>query len=146
MGGAEWHYFQNASRRSGAKAVIMNSQERLFEIEQDHQTLILSPIANLSELELSSFDDAIQAVVRQLESLGFRNILLDFTGTDYYGSTALGFFIKLWKRVRGMEGNMVFCNVSPHEREVLELTRLDHLWKICATREEALQFLQSGDG
>jgi anti-anti-sigma factor len=80
----------------------------------------------------------------QLDQLGFRNILLDFEGTDYYGSTALGLFLKLWKRVRSLDGNMAFCNVSEHEREVLRLTRLDSLWPICGTREEALETLQSG--
>ena len=48
----------------------MNSQERLFAIEQDDQTLILSPIANLNELELSSLDDAIRAVMQQLGIIG----------------------------------------------------------------------------
>ena len=95
----------------GVKAVSMNSQERLFVIEQDDQTLILSPIVNLNELELSSLDDAIHAVMQQLESLGLRHILLDFEGTDYYGSTALGFFIKLWKRVckHGREHGILQC-------------------------------------
>ena len=132
-----------STERCGTKVVIMDPQEHLFDISQVEQTLILSPVANLSELELSSFDDAIRTVMQQLESLGFRNVLLDFTGTDYYGSTALGFFIKLWKRVRSIDGSMVFCNVSSHEREVLELTRLDTLWTICDTRDDALAFLRS---
>jgi len=121
----------------------MNTEQRLFVVEQNEQTLILSPTSNLSELELTSLDEAIRDVMLQLDSLGFRNVILDFSNTDYYGSTALGFFIKLWKRVRSIEGNMVFCNVSAHEREVLKLTRLDNLWTICSTRNEALQHLQS---
>ncbi len=130
-------------RLRGARAVIMNTEQRLFGIEQDDQTLILSPVGNLSELELSSFEETIRTVMQELEAHGYRNVVLDFDGTDYYGSTALGFFIKLWKRVRSMKGNMVFCNVSPHEREVLELTRLDNLWTVCETRAEALRFLRS---
>ncbi len=63
-------------------------------------------------------------------------------GTDYYGSTALGFFLKLWKRIRSVDGKMAFCNVSPYEQEVLRLTRLDTLWPICGTREDALQCLR----
>ena len=94
----------DSTQRCGAKAVNMHSQEPLFAIEQDGQTLILSPIASLNELELSALDDAIRDVLQHLESREFRNLLLDFAGTDYYGSTALGFFIKLWKRVCSIDG------------------------------------------
>ena len=33
---------------------------------------------------------------------------------------------------------MAFCNVSNHEKEILQITRLDHLWPICSSRSEAL--------
>jgi anti-anti-sigma factor len=121
----------------------MNEEHSLFQVEQNDQTLILSPKSNLSELELSSLDEAIRDVMQELDSLGYRHLILDFAGTDYYGSTALGFFIKLWKRVRSIGGDMVFCNVSPHEMEVLELTRLDNLWTICSTRDEALAHVRT---
>ena len=121
----------------------MNAKHRLFQVERSDQVLILSPTGNLSELELSSLDDAIRDVMQQLDSTGYRHLILDFSGTDYYGSTALGCFIKLWKRVRSIGGNMAFCNVSRHELEVLELTRLDNLWTICPTRDDALEYLRS---
>jgi anti-anti-sigma factor len=120
----------------------MSSRKAIFEIEFDAGTLILSPTSNLSELELSYFDEEFRTVIRQLETSGFRHIVLDFQGTDYYGSTALGFFLKLWKRVRSVDGKMVFCNVSTYEQEILRLTRLDTLWPICGTREDALRWIQ----
>jgi hypothetical protein len=33
---------------------------------------------------------------------------------------------------------MAFCRVSEHEREILQATRLDGLWPVCLSREEAL--------
>ena len=65
--------------------------------------------------------------------------MLDFHKTDYYGSTALGFFLKLWTRARKRNGRMAFCNVSAHEKEILQATRLDHVWPICSSRREALE-------
>lgn len=121
----------------------MNAQPPLFRIEEVGQILVLSPQTNLSELELTCLDEAIRDVMQQLDARGFQNLVLDFARTDYYGSTALGFFIRLWKRVRSMGGSMVMCNVSPHEREVLKLTRLDDLWTICSTRQEALGYLEA---
>jgi anti-anti-sigma regulatory factor len=63
---------------------------------------------------------------------------MDFCKTDYYGSTALGFFMKLWKRVKTQNGRMAFCNVSGHEKYILTVMNLDSLWPICSTRAEAL--------
>jgi anti-anti-sigma factor len=120
----------------------MSTEKHLFEFQDNAETLILSPTSDLSELELSYFDEEFRAVIRRLEDSGFRNVVLDFEGTDYYGSTALGFFLKLWKRIRSVDGKMAFCNVSPHEQEVLRLTRLDTLWPICGTRDDALQCLR----
>ncbi len=40
---------------------------------------------------------------------------------------------------------MAFCNVSSHEQEVLRLTRLDTLWPICSTREQALDRLRPAE-
>jgi len=58
---------------------------------------------------------------------------------DYYGSTALGFFLKLRQRVRRWNGRMALCNVSDHEKEILQITKLDHLWPISSSRIEALE-------
>ena len=123
----------------------MSSENQLFSIQQEGETMILSPKLNLSELELSGFDQQTRDVMVSFEEGGYRNIVLDFSGTDYYGSTALGFFIKLWKRVRSVDGQFAFCEVSDYEREVLELTRLDSLWSICATRDDALAAVRRGD-
>jgi hypothetical protein len=37
---------------------------------------------------------------------------------------------------------MAFCGVSDHEREILKVTKLDGLWPICDSREEALKAVQ----
>jgi hypothetical protein len=34
-----------------------------------------------------------------LNGTDIKNVVLDFHKTDYYGVTALGFFVKLWKKV-----------------------------------------------
>jgi hypothetical protein len=34
---------------------------------------------------------------------------------------------------------MAFCNLSDHERDILQITHLDRLWPVYATRSEALE-------
>jgi anti-anti-sigma factor len=117
---------------------IMESAPRVFEIEREGETLVVTLLTDLRELEYAHIEEAAAAVLESVSAGPVRDVVLDFSGTDHYGSTALGFFVKLWKRVRGRGGNMAFANLSAHEREILAVTGLDRLWPICGTRAEAL--------
>ena len=70
-----------------------------------------------------------------------KNVVIDFHRSDYFGSTALGFFVRLWKRVTMRNGRMAFCNLSQHGAEILRITKLDAYWPICKTRAEALAIM-----
>ncbi len=110
----------------------------IFEIEQQDDTIIVVPAADLRELEFQRIEAGAKEILDLLNGTGITHVVLDFHKTDYYGSTALGFFVKLWKRVRVRNGRMAFCNISDHEKEILQITELDHLWPICLSRSEAL--------
>jgi anti-anti-sigma factor len=123
--------------------IVMTAAARAFEVELDGQTLIVTPVRDLRELGFLDLEAGAQEVLHLLESGKFKNVVLDFHKTDYYGSTALAFFVKVWKRVKDCNGRMAFCGLSPHEREVLEVTRLAGLWPICSSRETALEAVRS---
>jgi anti-anti-sigma factor len=114
-----------------------------FEVDREGQTLIVTPRTDLRELDYLEIEAGARDVLHLLANGTIKNVVMDFSKTDYYGSTALGFFVKLWKRVRDRDGRMAFCSVSDHEREILQVTHLDGLWPICASREEAIQAVQS---
>jgi anti-sigma B factor antagonist len=110
-----------------------------FVVEVAGDTLLVTPRADLRELGYQGIETGAKNILDLLERGTIRNVVLDFHNTDYYGSTALGFFVKLWKRVRERNGRMAFCCLSDHEKEILAVTRLDGLWPICASREEAIR-------
>ena len=110
----------------------------IFEIEQEGDTIIVVPAADLQELEYQRIEEGARRILDLLSGDAVKNVVLDFCKTDSYGSTALCFFMKLWKRVRTQNGRMAFCNVSAHEKEILQIMNLDSLWPICSTRAEAL--------
>jgi anti-anti-sigma factor len=111
----------------------------IFEIEQQDDTIIVVPTVDLRELVYRRIEEGAKQILDHLNGTGIKNVVLDFHKTDYYGSTALGFFVKLWKRVRSCDGRMAFCNVSAHEKEILQVTRLDQLWPIYSSRNKALE-------
>lgn len=111
----------------------------VFEVEHVGETIVVMPTVDLRELDYQRIEEGAKSIFDLLSGSGVRNVVIDLARTDYYGSTALGFFLRLWKRVKTHGGHMALCNVSIHEREILEVTRLDHMWPICASRNEALR-------
>ena len=115
----------------------------VFDFEHSGDTLILIPNTDLRELEFDALEAGSAEVFKELESVTINNVIIDFYQTDYYGSTALAFFVKFWKRIKSRSGKMVFCNVSAHEREVLVLTNLSSLWPVCDSRDDAIKLIGS---
>jgi anti-anti-sigma factor len=120
----------------------MAAKKNLFDIERQGEVLVVIPTADLRESEYEDIETRGQGLLNLLASSDIKRLVIDFHRTDYYGSTALGFFIRLWKRVSARGGRMAFCNVSDHEKEILTVTRLDTLWPVCPSREEALAEVQ----
>jgi anti-anti-sigma factor len=110
----------------------------IFDLEVEGETVIVTPTEDLRELDFAEIGAGAEEVLALLGRTPARNVVVDLRRTDYYGSTALGFFVRVWKRVRGRGGRMAWCNVSAHEEEILRLARLDRLWPVCPSREEAL--------
>jgi anti-anti-sigma factor len=109
----------------------------MFEIEREGETIIATPVVNLTELEDMELN--ARGVVDVLSDLSIKNLVLDFQKTDYFGSTALALFVKLWKMATDRNGCMAFCNLSKHQHEILNVTKLDKLWPICDSRAEAMK-------
>ena len=118
------------------------SADGIFEIEQENDTIIVIPAVDLRELEYHRIEQGARIVFAFLNEPGIKNVVLDFHKTDYYGSTALGLFVRAWKKVKERNGRMAFCNVSPYEKEILQITHLDRLWPICSSRIEALKAIR----
>jgi anti-sigma B factor antagonist len=114
----------------------------IFDTETLGDTLVVSPTGDLAELAFQEIESGGDAVLDLLDRAAARNVVIDLQQVDHSGSTALGFFIRLGKRVRERQGRMAFCNVSEHEREILEVTSLSDLWPVCPSREAALAMVQ----
>ncbi len=127
-------------------AVALGTIAGIFETEREGQTIIVTPLADLRELEFEQIEAGAADILHFLANGIIKNVVLDFHKTDYFGSTALGFFIKLWKRVRAKAGQMAFCNLSEHEKEILAVTHLDEIWPICNSRGAAFRVVESCAG
>lgn len=65
-------------------------------------------------------------------------LLLNFEAVEFLSSAALGKLITLNKKVRAVKGEMRLCCIHPDIAEVFRITKLDKLFDICETEEQAL--------
>jgi anti-sigma B factor antagonist len=72
-----------------------------------------------------------------LES-GGRKFLIDFPGTGYIDSTGLGVLVSLSKKIREQGGELRLAALNDDLRTLFELTKLDTLFQISKSRDEAL--------
>ncbi len=110
-----------------------------IELEQD--TIVVTPVRNLGELDSELFSVDVDGITRLLEQQRARNVVIDFCRTEFFGSDAIHLFLKIYRRVRENRGRMSFCGVSPNEQEVLAMMALDTLWPVFETRDDAINFV-----
>ena len=91
---------------------IHNVEEALFESEDLGYVVVVSPTRDMGEFEMADYDvSAYDQLVRLTDG---RNVVLDFSQTDYFGSSTIGMFIRLAKHVHAQNRAIAFCNLSEH--------------------------------
>ena len=110
----------------------------IFAIEESGDTIVVLPTKDLRELDYGRIDRGAMDIFDLLSQDEIKHIVVDLQKSDYSGSSALAFFVKLWETIDKVNGRMAFCNVSDHEKDILRVTYLDQLWPICSSRSEAL--------
>jgi anti-anti-sigma factor len=111
---------------------------KLFEAEHRDGTLILNLRRGVECMEFGAQPPDVSELIEFLRSEPVRFIVVDCHAIDFLRSTALGFFVTLWQRIKERNGFMAFCNMSEKGREVLAATKLMRIWRVYDTREDAL--------
>jgi anti-sigma B factor antagonist len=78
-----------------------------------------------------------ELVQRALDG-GARKFLLDFSKTGYIDSSGLGALVSISKKVREEGGELRLAGLNDDLRSLFELTKLDTLFAITETSEQAL--------
>lgn len=110
-----------------------------IEMDRLGATVVVRPCGDLGEFTYIDLEQEIASALRRIDNHpGIRNVVVDLEDSDYFGSSAIGLFVRLWKCVRSRQGKMAMCHLSEHEAEVLHVSDLDSLWPICSDLEAAL--------
>jgi anti-sigma B factor antagonist len=66
-------------------------------------------------------------------------LLISFSGVEHLSSAALGTLIQLNNQVRNRSGQLRLANIDPQIYEVFTITRLNKLFSIHGTTDEAVK-------
>ena len=108
-----------------------------YEIDREGDVTVVSVEG---ELVVGNRRELKDAVLGRLDE-GDRKFLVDFADASYIDSSGLGVLVSLSKKIREQGGELRLASLNEDLRTLFELTKLDTLFKIADSRDEALEGL-----
>jgi len=90
----------------------------------------------LDEGNIQQIGDEIVALIEQDDS---PKLLINFENVDHLSSAALGTLITINSKIRAKDGQLRLANIAPQIYEVFVITKLNKLFQIHETTEEAMK-------
>ena len=89
----------------------------------------------LDQINIQEIGDEMNKIVEATPGI---KLVVDFKGVEYLSSTALGKLITLKRRVDSKSGELRLCNIKESILEVFSITKLDTIFTIKSTLQEAV--------
>ncbi len=89
------------------------------------------------ELILGCTSEIKEQVKGYAESNQMYNLIVDLTQVSFIDSSGLGALIAWFKMANQQQGNLVFCGMTDHVRKVVGYAKLDKIFTIVDTMDEA---------
>jgi anti-anti-sigma factor len=114
--------------------------EDFFHVEQigpAHLVRLVLPPSMDSE----EFDRLNEQMLHVFGSQPKARWVLDLTGLNYMGSSALGLMVNIRQRIKQGGGQLVLCGLSQRLQHIFQTCCMERLFKITRTREDALRLV-----
>ena len=118
----------------------MNFDIQTEKLSQDAYAISLS-----GEVDLYTAPEFKQQLL-ELVGRGAKDVVVDLTNTTFIDSTTLGVLVGGVKRLRPNGGQLSLVCSDRNITKIFEITGLDKVFPIYATREEAVENLGSPEG
>jgi len=107
--------------------------------EHDRATLI--EFADRKILEELSIVEIGEELSQLADAQPSRTLILSFANVDHLSSAALGMLIKLREQIVRQGGKLILTDIKPQIFEVFKITKLNRLFEIYETTNEAFEQL-----
>lgn len=109
---------------------------RMLQREDDGDvTIVRVLVDNLAITDVTR--DVFNQVYALVDDMNRSKIILNFASVDYASSLALGKMVMLNRKIEAAAGRLIFCEINELITEVLAVSRLNQLFQICKTEDDA---------
>lgn len=115
---------------------IVAENNQNFEWELRNEFLVLR--LNTRRATVDMAPDLKDWLLSEIDN-GNIHIIIDFSYVEFVDSSFIGSLVAGLKKIKSKEGEIKISGLHPHVRITFELTRLDHLFKIYQTTEQAMR-------
>jgi len=92
----------------------------------------------LEESQIQALESSFLPLIEENNPI---KLVVDFSQVRFLTSSVLGLLIRLSKKIYESEGILRLCGIQPKIYEIFKITRLDKVFDIYPTRQEALEGL-----
>jgi anti-sigma B factor antagonist len=89
----------------------------------------------LDQINIQEIGDEMNKLVEATRGI---KLVVDFKGVEYLSSTVLGKLITLKRKVDAQNGRLRLCNIKKAILEVFSITKLDTIFEIRTTLDDAV--------
>ncbi len=105
-----------------------------MDFTEEGEKLIITVMGDIDAYHSADFKKGIR---EKIESFSGSKIVLDLSNVSYIDSAGLGSLVAILKDVRNAGKSFVLASLKPNVKRIFEMTRLDKVFKIVDTPEEA---------
>jgi len=119
----------------------LNPSQDVLVIQHHGEFVVISVSPVVESLDFTLGDILAETILNTLRTSEQPMVVVDLTGVELFGSMFLSVLLRCWKACVTRGGMMVLCGAGDRVRELLKIVRLDVLWPIYKTRDEAMTAL-----
>ena len=112
-------------------------------VKCENGVAILTLGQDVGELVYEELEPPVAEIIDMLDEGLAKHVVVDFSGTDYFGSHVITFLLKLFTRAEIQGGQMALVSVSPHELKILKVMSLETYWPIFDSLDEAVESVRA---
>ncbi len=115
----------------------------MIQITLENTVTVIELGPSYESLDATALEDFGSVLLTKASTVEPPYLVLDLSHTRYIGSAFLELVVRAWKRLSERGGMLALCKLQPFCAEVLQIARLDRLWRHFPDRAQAVEWLTS---
>ena len=104
------------------------------DVQWHGNTAVVQAVGDINIYSSADFQDSLRPVLARKPE----RIVIDMAGVDFMDSSGIASLVKMLSRAKAVGASMHLAAMSDRVRSLFEITRLDNVFTIHATCDEAL--------